>query len=295
MPADRDPATVRRPRQALPASRQRDRPRRLEMTRSTAARRAAVADCASARAATRDRRVLGQARHRTDSRRPQQHATSARIRAEGSERSRWTPQSRARHSTRARRRRPSRRKGKDVTDDGWKRYPYVPDWGDPAWFTLPDCRRPPARPRRRDVLRRRLPARAHQRAIVRVHDHLHRHARRCGSCVRASFYTFALYDLDRRHYGTYTDYDFPRPPRIRRRYKLARDAGSPRAPLRRAGRRRRAGTQRARRARRARAVRVGRSTLPGIDHHGDRMPLELDDRRRPAARAARRPRARAAR
>src|SRR5262249_5551598 len=41
--------------------------------------------------------------------------------------------------------------------------------------------------------------------------------------LRVSFYTFALFDRAARHYGTYTDYDFPAPPRIRRRYKL--DAG----------------------------------------------------------------------
>ncbi len=32
--------------------------------------------------------------------------------------------------------------------------------------------------------------------------------------VRAAFHTFALYDCDARRYGTSTDYDFPRPPRL---------------------------------------------------------------------------------
>jgi len=39
--------------------------------------------------------------------------------------------------------------------------------------------------------------------------------------LRADFYTFALFDLASGAYATYSEYDLPRPPRIRRRYKLA--------------------------------------------------------------------------
>src|SRR6185369_477541 len=46
-----------------------------------------------------------------------------------------------------------------------------------------------------------------------------------GKRFRASFYTFALYDRARRHYGTYTDYDFPRPPRGSLTLRYAADAG----------------------------------------------------------------------
>src|SRR5262245_30966852 len=46
-----------------------------------------------------------------------------------------------------------------------------------------------------------------------------------GKRLRASFYTFALYDKARRHDGTYTDYDFPSPPRIRGRHEIARTRG----------------------------------------------------------------------
>lgn len=44
--------------------------------------------------------------------------------------------------------------------------------------------------------------------------------------LRADFYTFALFDLASGAYGTYSEYDLPRPPRIRRRYKLSVAAGS---------------------------------------------------------------------
>lgn len=39
--------------------------------------------------------------------------------------------------------------------------------------------------------------------------------------LRADFHTFALFDLTSGEYGTYSEYDLPRPLRIRRRYKLS--------------------------------------------------------------------------
>jgi predicted secreted hydrolase len=43
--------------------------------------------------------------------------------------------------------------------------------------------------------------------------------------LRADFYTFALFDLGTGAYGTYSEYDLPRPPRIRRGYKLTVASG----------------------------------------------------------------------
>src|SRR5262249_17725504 len=101
----------------------------------------------------------------------------------------------------------------------WKRYPYVPAWGDPPWFTFPDVDG-----YRADLgmatyfvdgfLRGR--GSGHEYAFMTIVTDMHV----LGKRLRASFYTFALYDRARRHYGTYTDYDFPAPPRIRRRHKL---------------------------------------------------------------------------
>lgn len=44
--------------------------------------------------------------------------------------------------------------------------------------------------------------------------------------LRADFYTLALFDLAGGDYGTYSEYDLPRPLRIRRRYKLSVARGS---------------------------------------------------------------------
>jgi predicted secreted hydrolase len=43
--------------------------------------------------------------------------------------------------------------------------------------------------------------------------------------LRADFHTFALFDLAGGDYGTFSEYDLPRPLRIRRRYKLSVAAG----------------------------------------------------------------------
>ena len=102
----------------------------------------------------------------------------------------------------------------------WKTYPYTPDWGDPRWFTFPA-----ADGGRSDLgvatyyidafLTGRTTGRRY--AFIVIFTDM----RVLGKRLRASFYTFALYDLDRRRYGTYTDYDFPRPPRVRRRSKVS--------------------------------------------------------------------------
>ncbi len=168
-----------------------------------------------------------------------------------------------------------------MSDDAWKRYPYVPDWGDPSCFTLP----------RADghsaalgiatyfidgFLRGRSSGRSFAFIVILTDMRVLR------KLVRASFYTFALYDLDRRHYGTYTDYDFPRPPRIRRRYKIHAAPGH--LALRFDST---AGAARWEQRRDLRGDFAPFSwdvALPGIDHHGARMSLELAiDATRPPA------------
>ena len=157
-------------------------------------------------------------------------------------------------------------------DQSWKRYPHVPDWGDPEWFTFPTVDG-----LRTDLgvatyfidgfLRGRETGRSFA-FIVIVTD-----MRVLRKRVRASFYTFALYDLDRRCYGTYTDYDFPRPPRIRRRHKIHAVEGH--LALRFDAS---AGTARweHRRDRHGELVPFAWDVaLPGVDHHGARMSLEL--------------------
>ncbi len=168
-----------------------------------------------------------------------------------------------------------------MNDAGWKRYPYVPDWGDPASFTLPvaDGHRPELGVATYFIdgfLRGRVSGRSFAFIVILTDMRVLR------KLVRASFYTFALYDLDRRHYGTYTDYDFPRPPRIRRRYKIHAVPGYLALRFEAA-----AGTalwEQTRDARGELTPFIWDVTLPGVDHHGARMALELHiDATRPPA------------
>jgi hypothetical protein len=155
----------------------------------------------------------------------------------------------------------------------WKQYPYVPDWGDPRWFTLPE-----ADGYRADLgmatyfmdgfLRGRTSGR--ELAFMTIVTDMHVVAKR----LRASFYTFALYDRTTRRYGTYTDYDFPAPPRVRRRYKL--DAARGHLALRYAAA---AGPMRWENQRDDAGALVPFAwelDLRGRDHHGDPMALALD-------------------
>ena len=168
-----------------------------------------------------------------------------------------------------------------MSDASWKRYPYAPEWGDPAWFTFPTVDG-----QRDDLgvatyfidgfLRGR--GRGGSYAFMVIFTDMWVLRKR----VRASFYTFALYDLEHRRYGTYTDYDFPRPPRIRSRYKIhgALDHLALRYEAS-------AGTCRWENRRDEHGALVPFAwdvALAGVDHHGARMGLELTiDATRPPA------------
>lgn len=165
--------------------------------------------------------------------------------------------------------------------DAWKRYPYVPPWGDPAWFTFPEVDGG-----RDDLgmatyfvdgfLRGRLSGREYAFMVILTD------MRVLGKRLRASFYTLALYDLAARRYGTYTDYDFPRPLRLRARHKLETTRGhlalrytASAGPVR---------WENARAADGTLAPFAWTLELRGVDHHGARMALELDvDAHRPPA------------
>lgn len=163
----------------------------------------------------------------------------------------------------------------------WKRYPYVPDWGDPRWFTFPavDGYQPELGVATYFIdgfLRGTKTGR--QYAFMTIFTDMRVLQKR----FRAAFYTFALYDCDAGDYGTYTDNDFPKPPRLRRSYKVqatpdhldlryAASAGEARWANARAG----DGTLR---------PFEWNVHLPGVDHQGRRMALTLDiDATRPPA------------
>jgi hypothetical protein len=159
-----------------------------------------------------------------------------------------------------------------VSGGDWKQYPHVPDWGDPAWFTFPGVDGV-----RDDLgvstyfidgfLRGRTSGRRFAFMFILTN------MRVLQKRVRAAFYTMALYDLDRRHYGTYTDNDFPRPPRIRRGHKFRGDAGHMDIAYESS-----AGTARWTNRRTGDTLLpfAYEVSLPGVDHHGVRMLLELE-------------------
>jgi predicted secreted hydrolase len=158
-------------------------------------------------------------------------------------------------------------------DANWRRYPYTPDWGDPHEFTFPaaDGYRPTLGMATYFVdgfLTGTASGRPY--AFMVIFTDMLALAKR----VRVSFYTFALYDLARRHYGTYTDFDFPRPPRIRRSHKLAASEGhlalryaSGAGPASWTNRRDGAGTL---------LPFAHALELPGVDQHGAAMHLVLE-------------------
>jgi hypothetical protein len=163
----------------------------------------------------------------------------------------------------------------------WKRYPHVPSWGDPRWFTFPAC----------DGDARRLGVQTYfvdgflrgaatgkQYAFMTVFTD----ARVMNRTVRFSFFSLALYDCERGHYGTFTEYDPPRPPGEERREKLA--AAPDHLRLRWDGSAGESRWENARDPRGALEPFAWRLELRGVDHHGARMELGLAiDASRPPA------------
>jgi predicted secreted hydrolase len=99
----------------------------------------------------------------------------------------------------------------------WRTYPFVLAPNDPE-LTFPAAEGDQGAESNTYYVAGRLRGRASQRewaflVIFTFNDVRH--------MLRADFYTFALFDLVTGEYGTYSEYDLPRPPRIRRRYKLS--------------------------------------------------------------------------
>ena len=168
-----------------------------------------------------------------------------------------------------------------ATSPAWKRYPHVADWGDPASFTFPAC---DGDARELGVqtyfidgfLRGRSSGR--QYAFMTVFTD----ARLMQRTVRFSFYSLALFDCERRHYGTYTDFDLPQGGEGRPKHKITTTPDHLGLRYEAA-----AGTsswENLRDAAGALRPFVWRVELHGRDHHGARMALELEiDATRPPA------------
>ena len=163
---------------------------------------------------------------------------------------------------------------------GWCRYPWTAPWGDPEWFTFPRC----------DGDSRRLGVQTYfvdgflrgaatgtEYAFLTVFTD----ARLANRTQRFGFFSLALFDCDRRHYGTSTDWDFPHPESP----DTDRLGTAPEhLELRWKGE---AGTSTWRNRRDASGALIPFAwtiELYGVDHHGARMALELDvDAVRPPA------------
>ncbi len=159
-------------------------------------------------------------------------------------------------------------------------YPFVPDWGDPEWFTFPAC---DGDGRRLGVQTYFIDGFLHGRQSGReiafmavVTD-----ARLLASTLRFSFLSFAFFDCATGRYGTFTDFDRPHAPEeTKGRLTTADDH----LALDYRGKRGR-GAWHNRRDPSGALVPFGwRLELAGTDHHGAPMALELEiDATRPPA------------
>jgi len=103
-----------------------------------------------------------------------------------------------------------------LEDAGWRRYPYALSPSDPE-LVFPAAEGDQGADSNTYYLAGRLrgvrSGRSWAYLVVFVFN-------RFRGRIRSDFYTFALFDLDAGAYGTYTEHDLPRPPRLRRTYKL---------------------------------------------------------------------------
>ncbi|MEO8603117.1 MAG: lipocalin family protein [bacterium] len=99
----------------------------------------------------------------------------------------------------------------------WKRYPFVLIAGDPQ-LTFPAAEGDQGAESNTFYVAGRLRGRSSGREFAFLVIYTFNDIRHW---LRADFFTFALFDLASGDYGTFSEFDLPRPPRIRRRYKLS--------------------------------------------------------------------------
>jgi hypothetical protein len=169
----------------------------------------------------------------------------------------------------------------DAARASWKRYPHVAPWGDPHWFTFPAC----------DGDERELGVqtyfvdgflRGHATGKQYAFMTVFTDARVMGRTLRFSFFSLALFDCDRGHYGTFTEYATPSPPGENRPHLLA--TALDHLDLRWEGASGPSLWANARDANGALVPFAWRVELRGVDHHDAPMALELTiDAQRPPA------------
>ncbi|MBX3026559.1 secreted hydrolase [bacterium] len=102
-------------------------------------------------------------------------------------------------------------------DEDWKRYPYALVAGDPE-LVFPAAEGDQGAESNTYYVAGRLRGRTSGREWAFLVIFTFNHVRKL---LRADFYTLALFDLGSGDYGTFSETDLPRPPRIRRRHKLS--------------------------------------------------------------------------
>jgi hypothetical protein len=157
----------------------------------------------------------------------------------------------------------------------WKRYPFVIPGADPAWFTFPAAEGDQGCQANTYFLESRLTGVTTGRELaVMVIFSASTVPLPVAGEMRADFYVVSYFDLTTGEYGTTTEFDFPKPPRIRRTRKLRVARGvldvsfeTPQGRARWAVRRDAAG---------APAPFSYALELRGRDHHGREMAATLD-------------------
>ena len=113
-----------------------------------------------------------------------------------------------------------------VPDAPWKRWPWTIRGTDPLWFTFPEAEGDQGLGATTWFVEGRLRGRTTGREIaVMAIFALNRIVAPFRVELPAGFHVFALFDLDEGRYGTMTEFDLPRPGRIRRALKLRTTPG----------------------------------------------------------------------
>jgi len=109
----------------------------------------------------------------------------------------------------------------DAREAPWKRYPYVIPGADAQWFTFPAAEGDQGTGANTYFIECPLRGLASGRrlALMAIFSAMRVPVGPLAE-IRADFYIFALFDLDTGAYGTITDFDLPRPFRVRRTHKL---------------------------------------------------------------------------
>lgn len=107
-----------------------------------------------------------------------------------------------------------------AAEAAWKRYPYVIPGADQAWFTFPAAEGDQGAGANTYFIECPLRGLRTGRNLALMAIFSAMRVPLARTTLRADFYIFALFDLDAGTYGTMTDFDMPRPLRVRRTHKM---------------------------------------------------------------------------